>query len=221
VFEPLVESATEELSRMPEPSQSNFSYVKQDADAQQFFTMQTEQTQTPHAAEKSTLPESSFDDRVRQAQDAQAIAQQMVKAASFRQGIAFSELTLSLKPEYLGNLRMNVSIENDVVFAKITTDSAYARDVMSNNMPMLREALDSVGIQVEDIRVTFEEGGMDFTQSDNSNLQQDTQPERNNVFEEGADIPAIIEYENAAASTQTEVQHTNELPIDRRINVLV
>ncbi|WP_339277458.1 flagellar hook-length control protein FliK [Paenibacillus sp. FSL W8-0426] len=66
----------------------------------------------------------------------------------------FSEATISLRPEHLGKLDVQISIQNGQLVARFMTEHAMAKDMIEQQMSQLRTSLAAQGIQVERIEVT-------------------------------------------------------------------
>lgn len=66
----------------------------------------------------------------------------------------FSEATISLRPEHLGKLDVQISIQNGQLVARFMTEHAMAKDMIEQQMSQLRTSLVAQGIQVERIEVT-------------------------------------------------------------------
>jgi flagellar hook-length control protein FliK len=150
------------------------------------------QTHTPDSA-KDSVPNPAFftteksaetqhfeswtEERVRQVKEAQMISQQIVKSVHFRQGITNSEFSLTLEPDYLGQLRMKISSNNDTVSAHIVTDTPYTKNILLENISMLKESLNNAGVKLDQIEITVEESdaGLDFdTQNSGNGLEART-----------------------------------------------
>lgn len=66
-------------------------------------------------------------------------------AAQHRDG----EIRLRLSPPELGSLRLQVSVQDGVMTARLETETEAARATLVNNLPALRERLEGQGIRVE------------------------------------------------------------------------
>ncbi|MBU1864636.1 MAG: flagellar hook-length control protein FliK [Candidatus Omnitrophica bacterium] len=142
---------------------ANFASSKQSMTSNNFFDVfENNEFTNMETAEQAGKGESTFEGRVRQAQEAQSVAQQIVKSAHFRQGIKVSEFSLSLEPEYLGNLKVSIAMEGDTIFAKIAARSAYTHDMLSSNLSALKESFNNAGIKFDAIEVSMDEGESGF-----------------------------------------------------------
>ena len=68
-----------------------------------------------------------------------------------------SEARITLKPDHLGSLRLQIATENNTVSIKITTEFPMARDLLESHLPQLKAELQQQGLDVEEFRVTLSE----------------------------------------------------------------
>lgn len=66
----------------------------------------------------------------------------------------FSEATISLRPEHLGKLDVQITLQNGQLVARFMTEHVMAKDMLEQQMMQLRSSLQSQGIQVERLEVT-------------------------------------------------------------------
>lgn len=64
-----------------------------------------------------------------------------------------SQAQLTLYPEHLGQVNVNISVQNGVLTAQFLTDTVSAKDMLENQMAQLRSALQSQGLQVDKLVV--------------------------------------------------------------------
>ncbi|PYY26780.1 flagellar hook-length control protein FliK [Paenibacillus illinoisensis] len=65
-----------------------------------------------------------------------------------------SEAIISLRPEHLGKLDVQISLQNGHLVARFMTEHTMAKDLLEQQIMQLRTSLQSQGIQVERIEVT-------------------------------------------------------------------
>ncbi|MCM3205110.1 flagellar hook-length control protein FliK [Paenibacillus illinoisensis] len=65
-----------------------------------------------------------------------------------------SEAIISLRPEHLGKLDVQISMQNGHLVARFMTEHTMAKDLLEQQIMQLRTSLQSQGIQVERIEVT-------------------------------------------------------------------
>ncbi|KOY13461.1 flagellar hook-length control protein FliK [Paenibacillus xylanivorans] len=66
----------------------------------------------------------------------------------------FSEATISLRPEHLGKLDVQITLQNGQLVARFMTEHTMAKDMLEQQMMQLRSSLQAQGIQVERLEVT-------------------------------------------------------------------
>jgi flagellar hook-length control protein FliK len=64
-----------------------------------------------------------------------------------------SEIKIDLKPEFLGNVRMQIVSENQQVSVRILTEAPAVRDMIETGLQQLRSELQSQGLQVDRLEV--------------------------------------------------------------------
>ena len=66
----------------------------------------------------------------------------------------FSEAKLSLFPKNLGHIDVKISMHDGQLFAQFAADSLAGKQMLESQLPQLRQALLSQGLQVEKLEVT-------------------------------------------------------------------
>lgn len=71
------------------------------------------------------------------------------------------QIRLRLSPAELGSLRLDVTVKDGVLSARIEAETDHARQVLTDNLPQLRERLGEQGIKIErfDIDLMNQSGG--------------------------------------------------------------
>ncbi|MGF9695564.1 flagellar hook-length control protein FliK [Paenibacillus sp. MABNR03] len=87
-------------------------------------------------------------------QFAKEMTQFVVNKLDIVQQKGFSEATISLRPEHLGKLDVQITLQNGQLVARFMTEHTMAKDMLEQQMTQLRASLQSQGIQVERIEVT-------------------------------------------------------------------
>ncbi|MEE4356272.1 MAG: flagellar hook-length control protein FliK [Desulfococcaceae bacterium] len=72
------------------------------------------------------------------------------------------EIKISLKPESLGHLRMNISSENQHLSIKIMADSHMVADIIESNVAKLKADLQSQGLQILRLDVSVSQDSKQF-----------------------------------------------------------
>ena len=60
-----------------------------------------------------------------------------------------SEVLMSLNPEYLGKVRLKISMEGDNFVGKIFVDNAEIKDIFTKNLDTVITSLNEIGINIE------------------------------------------------------------------------
>ena len=102
-----------------------------------------------------------------------SIVRQVQDHFSLRGNLESGRVVLKLHPEELGELRMEIKVEQDNIKAHITTQNPQVQEILDRHMPRLREALEQQGFNLEQVEVTV--AADDGNQSDffQENRQQD------------------------------------------------
>lgn len=92
---------------------------------------------------------------------------QLVNAIKVNISPSNTSLELSLTPETLGKIHLNITSENGVVTAKIETENEITKNAIEGQLEVLKENIQNQGVRVEAIEVTV----TGFTFSDSKNAQ--------------------------------------------------
>jgi len=90
------------------------------------------------------------------------IIAQIVKKAQLLFNHKLSELSIDLKPEFLGKLTIKVMVEEGIVTARFIAESQQVRQMLETNLNTLRHNLEAQGIRVDrtEVSVALNNGGM-------------------------------------------------------------
>lgn len=86
---------------------------------------------------------------------------QIVQRAALQVRTDQSEIKIDLKPDFLGNVRMQIVAEQQQVSVRILTDTPVVRDMIETGLQQLRSDLQSHGLQVDRIEVSVSDGYRD------------------------------------------------------------
>lgn len=78
----------------------------------------------------------------------------VVKQFQVSSGNGLSQAQLTLYPEHLGQVNVNISVHAGIVTAQFLTDTVTAKDMLENQMAQLRSTLQSQGLQVDKLEVS-------------------------------------------------------------------
>jgi len=102
----------------------------------------------PHASHQAS--EAPSDAKEMQTDVIRQIVQRMTLRSDGRQ----SQMQIRLKPEFLGNLRMDVITENRLVLVRMTAESQAVKEMIEQNIGLLKNELQQHGLQIQKIDVT-------------------------------------------------------------------
>lgn len=132
-------------------------------------------------------------------QFAKEMTQFVVNKLDIVQKNGFSEATISLRPEHLGKLDVQITLQNGQLVARFMTEHTMARDMLEQQMMQLRSSLQAQGIQVERLEVTqnsslgsqmYQDGGR---QSGSNSQQQRRSREREEQSDDAITTAGIQE----------------------------
>jgi|GEM_PF-1231815 len=110
------------------------------------FGGQTGQTQKSDSAAADPAPVSK---------DVQTdVMRQIVQRMSMRTDGRQSQMQIQLKPEFLGNLRMQVITENQQVTIRMVAANSAVKQIIEQNSHVLRAELQQHGLQIQKLEVT-------------------------------------------------------------------
>ncbi len=78
----------------------------------------------------------------------------VIKHMSITQHNGISHARISLMPEHLGQLDVKIQMQNGQITASFIAETAAAREMLENQLPVLRAALQQHGLQIERIVVS-------------------------------------------------------------------
>ncbi|MCF6186085.1 MAG: flagellar hook-length control protein FliK [Desulfobulbaceae bacterium] len=82
------------------------------------------------------------------------IINQVIDRFTLNRTLESGNITLKLHPAELGELRMEIRVEQDNIKAHITTQNPLVQDILDRHLPRLREALEQQGLNLEQMTVT-------------------------------------------------------------------
>jgi len=160
-----------------EKSSSNKDGQQQNAEGQKNMT-QDAVSQADHAAAKSSqhtplifsLDQARAQDLMSQGQTTTSsltlklpsgtevphsqIINQVIDRFALNRTLESGNITMKLHPAELGELRMEIKVEQDNIKAHITTQNPQVQDILDRHLPRLREALEQQGLNLEQMTVT-------------------------------------------------------------------
>lgn len=101
-------------------------------------------------------------------QFAETMTNLMVNKFEVKTAVGMSEARLTLTPEHLGQVDVRISMQNGQLTALFLTDSSAAKDMLDNQLALLRANLQSQGLNVEKLEVSQQSVDSQMTQQQNS-----------------------------------------------------
>ena len=80
---------------------------------------------------------------------------QMIAHLTMNKQLETSTINLKLHPQELGELRMEIKVEQDNIKAHIIAQSPHAQEMIDRHLPRLREALEQQGLHLSQVEVTL------------------------------------------------------------------
>lgn len=147
--------------------------------------------------------------------DPQDLMDQVVKKAEVMIRDNSSEMTLQLKPGFLGKMTIKIAVdEAGTVTAHFSTSSQQVKNALEQNIQTLRQSLEAQGMKVDrtEVNVQLDSGGM---MNDPGGRQDLWQQPRGNPFvrfsdSEGESIPAASQPVNPVQTIGYETQETSD-----------
>ncbi|MBQ9120663.1 MAG: flagellar hook-length control protein FliK [Lachnospiraceae bacterium] len=148
--------------------------------------------------------EASFAEALSPAEQIRQIADQILEKIRVTIQPAQTSMEITLNPESLGKVNLNVVSKEGVMTAQFTAQTEAARLAIESQLSVLRENLQNQGLKVEAIEVTvsnfeFQQG--DLNNTDTSGQQQENggrAARRNLTLEEALSFDEVTEEESLA-----------------------
>lgn len=84
----------------------------------------------------------------------QLVTNQVMMKVKLMAGENRQEMEMHLKPESLGKLSLKIIHERGEILARITTENEQVREILENNMQLLKDALEKNGFSVQSLSVS-------------------------------------------------------------------
>lgn len=118
---------------------------------------------------KNTKPETNFTDTLSQINDSSKssgtisndVADNIIKSAKLYMEGGKSEIKMQLNPPELGSLKLEFSVDNDILETKITVERPAVKDIIEKDIPRLRELISGADIDVGKLDVSLKENESD------------------------------------------------------------
>lgn len=83
------------------------------------------------------------------------VVDQMIAHFSVNKRLETGTVNLRLYPQELGELRMEIKVEQDNIKAHIIAQNPQAQEMIDRHLPRLREALEQQGLNLQHVEVTI------------------------------------------------------------------
>lgn len=144
--------------------------------ARQYFALELKQNaglENVNKTEQTQLPRM-----------AQNIFSQIVQKAKLINEPGLSEMSIQLKPNFLGKLNLNISVENGTVTAKFDAENHQVKAIIEANLNTLRDALSNQGVKVDQlvVNVGSEKNYSGFQGRENQNTSPNLSRKNSNTL---------------------------------------
>ena len=82
-----------------------------------------------------------------------SVMDQIVDKASLRSIGGRSEIQIRLKPDFLGNVQMNIATDRDQLIVRVMTDQAVVKDIIETHLHQLKAELQNQGLTIDKFEV--------------------------------------------------------------------
>jgi flagellar hook-length control protein FliK len=136
--------------------------------------------------QKTQLAATSFDKAatttISAANFTEEMTEHVLKNMKITMAGGFSEAKLSLFPKNLGHIDVKISMQDGQLIAQFAADSLAGKQMLESQLPQLRQALQTQGLQVEKLEVTQNQNmqsGMFQEQRQQQNFSQSQRQNKN------------------------------------------
>ncbi len=127
------------------------------------------------------------------------VVYQLVEAVKVQISPDNTSLEMSLNPENLGKVNLNITSKNGVMTAQITTQNEISKEALESQLQTLKETIEAQGVRVDAIEVTVAA----YTFADSKNAESDAQGQKQEngknrnkgISSVGNDLPSVDEAE--------------------------
>lgn len=130
------------------------------------------------------------------------IVYQLVDAVKVEISPDNTNLEMSLHPESLGRVSLNISSKDGVMTAQITTENQVSKEALESQLQILKENIEAQGVRVEAIEVTVSS----FMFSDSKNAQSGEAEETEKGKRTGASVQGVGTLETDPAAEAEELK---------------
>ncbi len=114
---------------------------------------------------KNTVPETNFTDTLSQINNSSKplgtlgndVADNIIQSAKLYMDGGKSEIKMQLSPPELGTLKLEFTVDDDILDAKITVERSAVKEIIEKDIPRLRELISGSDIDVGKLDVSLQE----------------------------------------------------------------
>ncbi len=134
-------------------------------------------------ARKNAVPETNFNDTLSQINNSSKplgtlgnnVADNIIQSAKLYTEGGRSEIKMQLNPQELGSLKLEFTVDDDILEVKITVERSAVKDIIEKDIPRLRELISGADIDVGKLDVSLQENEKDRFGFMDKNSQSDTE----------------------------------------------
>lgn len=120
-----------------------------------------------------------------------------------------SEIKITLKPEYLGDVSLKITSQNGIVTAQFTAESQRIKEIIEDNFNSLKDMLNEKGIEISELSVSVGNGE---SQKDTQKFMMNREKSNrriNNIIADSIDEEDIPESNNVNYMDDGQILETN------------
>jgi len=102
-----------------------------------------------------------------------SVMDQVINKATAELSDTKSQVIITLRPENLGKVDINLVSKDGVVTAQITAENSQVKDILNKGLETLRQNLLDQGVNVNKLAISVQETNTSNSNNNNSTLQQD------------------------------------------------
>ncbi|MDA8427993.1 MAG: flagellar hook-length control protein FliK [Geobacteraceae bacterium] len=144
---------------MPKSAETPTNVTQQVAGGHQLFSAETLTSAPPQPSQAEAVHPDSHEQVARQVQE-------QLTGYSLKQGN--DQITLKLSPDHLGDIKINLSLEDQHLKVQIVTETTTARDSLLQHVDSLKESLARQNISIDKFDVTTGGGGTGSQSNNNA-----------------------------------------------------
>lgn len=155
--------------------------------------------------------------------DSQDIMEQIVKKVELLNKANNSEMTIQLKPEFLGKMMIKLIMDDGVLTARFTTESQQVKNLLEANLNSLKQNLEANGIKVErtEVNVQLDNGGNPGNWGGNTQDKwQEYASRQQNQYNNNQAQDSYAGYSEEGFSTQQD-QNESMIKSDGRVDFMI